>query len=265
MLGVTGGWLRWGNMAMVEDILRELIELSRELGQPELDYCILGEGNTSAHADDSSFWVKVSGAELARADASSFVRVEMGRVLALLEGPDLSDQAIQEALEAAKLDPAAPGRPSVETVLHAACLALAGVRFVGHTHPTAVNALTCSVAFEACAGRLFPDEVVLCGPASLRVPYTDPGLPLARAVQSRLAGYLEQYGEPPRVILLQNHGLFALGKSAREVAAITAMAVKAARVLLGTYAAGGPHFLSPQAVARIHTRPDEAYRRGKLA
>jgi rhamnose utilization protein RhaD (predicted bifunctional aldolase and dehydrogenase) len=250
---------------MADDTLRELVELSLQLGRPELDYCILGEGNTSARADEGSFWVKASGAELARADASSFVRVDMGRVLALLEGPELSDQAIKEALEAARLDPAAAGRPSVETVLHAACLSLEGVRFVGHTHPTAVNALTCSLAFEeAFTGRLFPDEIVLCGPASLLVPYTDPGLPLARAVRGRLAAYLEEYGEPPKVILLQNHGLFALGRSAREVAAITAMAVKAARVLLGTYAAGGPRFLPPEAVARIHTRPDEAYRRRKL-
>jgi len=42
---------------------------------------------------------------------------------------------------------------------------------------------------------------------------------------------------------------------------VTAMYVKAARVLLGTYALGGPHFLSPAAAARIHTRPDELYRR----
>ena len=35
------------------------------------------------------------------------------------------------------------------------------------------------------------------------------------------------------------------------------MAVKATRILLGTYAAGGPHFLSENDVARIHARPDE--------
>jgi hypothetical protein len=39
------------------------------------------------------------------------------------------------------------------------------------------------------------------------------------------------------------------------------MYVKTARVILGTYALGGPHFLSQSAVDRIHTRPDEDYRR----
>ena len=40
----------------------------------------------------------------------------------------------------------------------------------------------------------------------------------------------------------------------------TAMAVKAARILLGTAAFGGPNFLSDANVQRIYTRPDEKYR-----
>ena len=55
-----------------------------------------------------------------------------------------------------------------------------------------------------------------------------------------------------------------LGKSTQQVLDITAMAVKAARILLGTYAAGGPRFMSERDVARIHTRPDELYRRQQL-
>jgi hypothetical protein len=42
---------------------------------------------------------------------------------------------------------------------------------------------------------------------------------------------------------------------------ITAMQVKTARIMLGTCALGGPHFLMQQAVERIHTRPDDQYRR----
>jgi rhamnose utilization protein RhaD (predicted bifunctional aldolase and dehydrogenase) len=155
--------------------------------------------------------------------------------------------------------------PSVETVLHAICLRLEGVNFIGHTHPTATNALTCSAAFEtAVSGRLFPDEIVICGPAPVVVPYTDPGVPLARKVRDLINQYLDEYYEVPKVILMQNHGLIALGRSAQQVENITAMAVKTARVLLGTYALGGPHFMSPQAVDRIHTRPDELYRRKLL-
>jgi hypothetical protein len=38
------------------------------------------------------------------------------------------------------------------------------------------------------------------------------------------------------------------------------MAVKAARILLGTAAFGGPNFLTEENVRRIYTRPDEKYR-----
>jgi rhamnose utilization protein RhaD (predicted bifunctional aldolase and dehydrogenase) len=150
-------------------------------------------------------------------------------------------------------------------LLHAIFLKLNDVNFVGHTHPTVVNALTCSVAFEsAFGGRLFPDEIVVCGIAPLLVPYTDPGVPLARKVNELVNVYIEKYNEQPKVILMQNHGLICLGRTAQQVENVTAMAVKAARVLLGAYAAGGPHFLSAQAVQRIHTRPDELYRRQTL-
>jgi len=150
-------------------------------------------------------------------------------------------------------------------VLHALALGEPGVRFVGHTHPVAVNALACSVSVQAAvAGRLFPDEIVVCGPAPLYIPYTDPGLPLARAVRDGLAAYADRWGQTAKVILMQNHGLIALGGNAVEVDNITAMYVKTCRVLLGTYAFGGPSFLTPANVRRIHTRPDELYRRQQL-
>ena len=150
----------------------------------------------------------------------------------------------------------------METVLHALILTLEGIDFVGHTHPTAVNAILCSQKAEAAiAGRLFPDEIVYCGPAPVYVPYTDPGVPLAREVRDRIGRHIEEYHEVPKVILMQNHGLFALGGTAPEVENITAMYDKTARIILGAYALGGPQFMSSQAVARIHTRPDEEYRR----
>lgn len=246
-------------------VLDQLVALSNTLGRPELDYVILGEGNTSARADEASFWVKASGTELRTITAAGFVRVAFDRVLALLDQEGLTDQDVKAGLSAAKVDPAAAGHPSVETLLHALCLQLPGVNFVGHTHATAVNMLTCSQGFfDAYAGRLFPDEIVLCGPAPVLVPYTDPGVPLAREVWTRIQHYIEQHDEQPKVILIQNHGLIVLGKSAQQVLDITAMAVKTARILLGTFVAGGPHFMSKRDVARIHTRPDELYRRQQL-
>jgi rhamnose utilization protein RhaD (predicted bifunctional aldolase and dehydrogenase) len=227
-----------------EDILNQLVTLANHLGNSPLDYVILGEGNTSARADAKAFWVKASGYEMRTITANGFVQVAFERVLALLNRTTLSDQEVKDGLTAAKVDPSIPAHPSVETLLHALCLGLEGVNFVGHTHPIAINSLTCSVAFEtAFSGRLFPDEIVVCGPAPLLVPYIDPGVPLARQVQKLLGDHIDRYGEPPRVVILQNHGMIALGRSIAQVENITAMMVKTARVLLGTFAAGGPRFM----------------------
>jgi rhamnose utilization protein RhaD (predicted bifunctional aldolase and dehydrogenase) len=253
---------------MSDETLAQLVTMSNNLGDPALDYVILGEGTAAARADADTFWVKASGANLRTVDAGGFVRVRFDRVLDLLRAGDLvrlGDEDIMAGLEAARADPDAPVRPSLETVLHALVLQLEGVNFVGHTHPTAINAITCSVGFEmAASGRLFPDEIVVCGIAPVVVPYTDPGLPLARKVRDLINQYIDGYGEVPRVILMQNHGLITLGRTARQVEDVTAMAVKTARVLLGTFYLGGPHFLTPENVARIHTRPDEVYRRKLL-
>lgn len=248
------------------DVLTELVRLSNHLGEPERDLAILGEGNTSATLDDATFAVKASGTRLATIDASGFVKVDFARALELLDREGLSDDDVRRGFIAAKSDPDAPGHPSVETAMHAALLRVEGVRFVGHTHPTAVNAITCSARFdELTAGRLFPDEIVVCGPEPVIVPYVDPGLPLAREIRNRVRAYQQRHGERPKLILMQNHGMIALGATPKEVADITAMAVKVARILQGACAVGGPRFLSDENVRRIHTRPDEHYRQKIIA
>ena len=247
---------------MSNTTLTKLVNLSNRLGDPAMEYAILGEGNTSAREDQETFWVKSSGVELRTSDSSGFVRVCFKPVLEMLNMKGLDDAGVKNYLEAAKFDAAVVGRPSVETVLHALALQLDGVNFVGHTHPTAVNAILCSQRVEeAISGRLFPDEIVYCGPAPVYISYTDPGLPLAKAVKRAIDNYVSEYNLAPKVILMQNHGFIALGKTASEVENITAMYVKTARVILGTFAMGGPHFLSAAAVSRIHNRPDELYRR----
>jgi len=245
--------------------LASLLELSHHLGNPQNEYILLGEGNTSTRIDADTFWVKASGSELRTIDENGFVKVRFDRCLGVLEGRDLSDEEVKQALEAARDDPLSSRRPSVETFLHALALQLPGVNFVGHTHPIAVNAILCSkYAEQAVSGRLFPDEIVVCGPTPVFVPYVDPGLPLARAVNRAIQDHINDYAQTPKVILMQNHGFIALGKSAQEVENITAMLVKTARILLGTYSLGGPNFLTPENVERIHKRPDELFRRKVL-
>jgi rhamnose utilization protein RhaD (predicted bifunctional aldolase and dehydrogenase) len=250
---------------MTTELLHELVRMSNALGDPARDWVILGEGNTSARADETTFWVKASGTELRTLGPEHLVRLQTAGVLSLLEASDADDEEVARRLEKAKVDPEVEARPSVEALLHAVCLQVSGVRFVGHTHPTAVNAVTCSIGFEeAVRGRLFPDEIVVCGPAPVVVPYVDPGVPLAKELRRRIDSFVKLHRERPRVIWLQNHGLVALGATAAEVEHVTAMAVKTARILVGTHSFGGPNFLTPGAARRIHSRPDEQYRKRML-
>jgi rhamnose utilization protein RhaD (predicted bifunctional aldolase and dehydrogenase) len=243
------------------DALARLVEMSRELGEPTNDYVILGEGNTSARLSEQTFAVKASGTTLRGIQPEHFVEVRFDAVLELLDRESATDAEVKDALQAACADPASKLRPSVETVLHASLLSLPGIGFVGHTHPTAVNMILCSRNWkDVLAGRIFPDEIVSCGVAPVLVDYTDPGLPLAKVVHRKVREFLEAAGEPPKAVLMQNHGLIAIGQTPVEVLGITAMWVKTARVLRGTFAFGGPRFFSEQEVARISTRPDELYR-----
>jgi rhamnose utilization protein RhaD (predicted bifunctional aldolase and dehydrogenase) len=251
-------------MTAKETLLGTLIEVSCRIAAPDKDYVILGEGNTSAKINEDRFYVKASGTSLLKADADTFCEVAFEPVLALLDGPELDDDAIKAALQAAT-EGVGDRRPSVETVLHALALTIGEAAFCLHTHPTAVNAILCSkAASSAFTERLFPDEIVVCGPSPAFVPYTDPGLPLARAVRQAIMTYKDRWGEVPKVLLMQNHGLVALGQSAQEAENVTMMMDKVARTLIGAYALGGPHGLSVKQVARIHTRSDEAYRRTQL-
>ena len=247
------------------DILQQLVAMSRSLGLPERDFVILAEGNTSAKASDSSFWIKASGFHLHQIAPEGFVEVNFGPVMALLDGEEGSTQTapdISQTLLAARVDPKITTRPSVEAAMHALIYALCDANFIAHTHPTAVNAVTCSNGWEeALRGRLFPDHIVFCGAVPALIPYIEFGLPLARLVKRTLETYLDQHGRSPKTIFLQNHGLIALGKTAAEVESITAMTVKSCRVLLGTAAFGGPHFLSQVEVDAIDTHPSELFRR----
>lgn len=242
--------------------LRELVKMSLELGKPENDYVILGEGNTSARIDKTAFFVKASGSYLAAASENTFVKVLLQKALDIMDAGDLDDQQIKDALFAAAADPDNKLKPSVETTFHAFLLTLPGVNFVGHTHPTAVNSLLCSVnAQEVLKGRIFPDEIVYCGLEPIFIEYVDPGVRLSLIIRERSLEYLESHGVPPKVILVQNHGLIACGSSAHEVEAITAMWCKTCRVLAGATVFGGVNYFTRENVDRIYTRPDEHYRR----
>jgi len=249
---------------MQNPILQEFLTLSHELGREDRGLAMLGEGNTSARLGDKTFLVKASGTCLGTLREEDAVECRFAGLLPMLDQESLTDQQVDDALLAARADSKAK-KPSVEAVFHAWLLSLPGVKFVGHTHATSVNQILCSPrARDFGEHRMFPDEVVCCGPASVFVPFTDPGVKLAQAIRRETEAYIQQRQRPPRVILMQNHGLITLGGTWQSVLSAMLMAEKAARIFVGAAALGGPVFFSSENIARIEGRPDEAYRQRAL-
>lgn len=192
--------------------IEELVALSRRYGSDPA-YCLAGGGNTSLKTNDR-LWVKSSGCALGEITSSGFAEMDRDALAGMIEAA-YSDDVIQreaqfmERMMSARVEPARGQRPSVETLIHE----LIPRRFVVHTHPAKVNALTCSIGGEALAKSWL-------GPSVIWQPYVDPGVTLAQSLKSRLADAVAQPG--PIVVLLENHGLIVAADTAQEVDQATA-------------------------------------------
>lgn len=249
---------------MSNDPVQSLLELSHHLGGERLRMAILGEGNTSVRIDEETFAVKASGSNLASLTSADVTHCAFNRLLPLLDKSSATDVEVDQALLAARLDPAAK-KPSIEALFHAYLLTLPGVRCVGHVHAIAVNQILCSPrAREFAERRACPDEIVMCGVESVFVPYAEPGLGLSLAIRREVVAFVKRTGRDPKIILLQNHGIIAVGSSPKSVLGSLLMAEKAAEIFVGAASLGGPVFLTAEQCERIAGRPDEHYRQKML-
>jgi rhamnose utilization protein RhaD (predicted bifunctional aldolase and dehydrogenase)/NAD(P)-dependent dehydrogenase (short-subunit alcohol dehydrogenase family) len=217
-------------MSAAGPILDELIALAQRFGK-DPEFSRGGGGNASAKAD-GVLWIKPSGVPLATLEAEDLVPLDLARLEAMLDAPETprvqGEDPVMRAAEAARVGPAGGRRPSVEILFHA----LLPERYVLHTHPILINAVTCSADGEAIARRLFGDDIVW-------VPYTDPGLPLARAIRDARAAHANRTGGPaPRITLMQNHGLIVSADTADEIDAACRRLVDAVEGAVAV--AGGP-------------------------
>jgi rhamnose utilization protein RhaD (predicted bifunctional aldolase and dehydrogenase)/NAD(P)-dependent dehydrogenase (short-subunit alcohol dehydrogenase family) len=193
----------------VDAILAELTALAQRFGR-DPEFSRGGGGNASAKAD-GVVWIKPSGVPLATLEAGDLVPLDRATLLTALEAPETpvipGEDPIMRAAEEARLAPAGGRRPSVELLFHA----LLPERYVLHTHPIMINAVTCNRDGEAIARRLFGDAV-------LWIPYTDPGLPLARAIRDARAAHEARTGAPvPSATLMENHGLIVAADDPADI------------------------------------------------
>lgn len=198
---------------MANTALKQLIDISHFYGQnPE--YVIAGGGNTS-FKDNENIWVKASGTSLSNIEEDGFVRLSREK-LSVLKSKSYSENTTEREQQV-KLDlngaVIAPKnlRPSVETSMHE----VIDYAYIIHTHPTYVNALMCSKNAEQLTYEIFGTDVVY-------IEYTDPGYILFKKVFERITEFKNEKGFTPKIIFLQNHGVFVGAHTTDEIKAIYA-------------------------------------------
>lgn len=218
------------------ELMDELLELAYAIHP----LTICGEGNVSCR-DGTNFLIKASGVGLLGLKCDDLVRCGM-------DGKPHEDEE---------------KKPSMEVSFHAWILnTFPQINYIAHTHPSNTNKILCSERiFSFAKRRLFPDQIVRNGVRSCVVPYATPGKPLRNAIKESIIEFMTIEKYFPKLILLQNHGIIAAGKSADECVASTLMCEKSAEVYIGARAMGSIKYLSKDQIAEVDTSLDEKYRR----
>ena len=188
--------------------IKDLVELSRFYGVNK-EFVIAGGGNTS-YKNNDYLWVKASGVYLSNINPDGFVCLSRDKLKILYRkkystNSQKREAEVKEDLNIAMVSKSRK-RPSVESSLHD----IINYPFVVHTHPTLVNSLLCSKKARSLSKKLFGDD-------ALFIEYIDPGYVLFRKVSDELIRYRKLKGCDPKIILIENHGIFVSGETTREI------------------------------------------------
>lgn len=189
--------------------INKLIEISNYYGANK-DYVIAGGGNAS-FKNEQTIWIKASGQALADVTEKGLVALsrEMLQKISLKkysEDPVEKEEQVKDDLYRAILDPGKNMRPSVETSLHE----IIRYKFVVHVHPTLINGILCTHNAKKLIQQLFGDKILF-------VPYTNPGYTLYKKLESEISGYRQTYKNDPKIIFLENHGVFVSAETTEEI------------------------------------------------
>jgi rhamnose utilization protein RhaD (predicted bifunctional aldolase and dehydrogenase)/NAD(P)-dependent dehydrogenase (short-subunit alcohol dehydrogenase family) len=173
-------------------------------GEPAL--VLHGGGNTSLKLrttnllgdEQEVLFVKGSGCDLATIGPEGFAGVDLDYFRRFRALEQLSDKEMENQLETHRLRADAPS-PSVETLLHA----FLPPRFVDHTHADAILVLTNQANADELVGEALGPRVAL-------LPYTMPGLSLAKQV-----GDCYERNPGLEAIVSRSHGLFTFADDAK--------------------------------------------------
>ncbi|MDH3238037.1 MAG: bifunctional aldolase/short-chain dehydrogenase [Deltaproteobacteria bacterium] len=179
---------------------------SRLIGE-EKELVLHGGGNTSVKSTYANvlgqhipaLFVKASGHDLASIEPAGHVGLDLEYLQRLRSLPELPDATMVNELQTHRLN-AEGARPSIESLLHA----FLSAKYIDHTHPDAILALTNQRHGDRVIRNAFGKDVVVLN-------YIKPGFLLAKAASAAFDGAPGCMG-----MVLMKHGLLTWGDDARS-------------------------------------------------
>ena len=191
---------RWGEDLAVALYMASLIGAEDKL-------VLHGGGNSSVKTVHTNLlgerlnaiYVKASGYNMAHIDPNGYTGLDLDYLRKLRALSDLSDEEMVNEFRTHILN-ARAATPSIETLVHV----FIPSKFVDHTHPDAILALTNQQRGEELAKEALGENIVV-------LKYFAPGFKLAKAIADAL-----EKNPAAEAIVLMRHGLVTWGQTARE-------------------------------------------------
>jgi len=253
----AGRYVREAAAQGVDEVLALRTYTARLLGKDGA-LVLHGGGNTSVKTTATTLLgetidvlrVKGSGWDLATIAPAGHPAVRLAPLHEARRLATMTDEDMVNLLRTNLLDASAP-TPSVETLLHAYLPA----RYIDHTHADALLALADQPDGETLCRRVY-------GPGLVWVPYVMPGFALAKRCADAYDAHVRS-GRPAEVIVLERHGIFTMGETAKASYERMILAVaRAEEYISGKKPLAGTSCASPRSELEARLLP---YLRGVLA
>jgi len=222
----------------MDKALLDLIRISNVTG---VDPALVqgGGGNTSVKTDDGKYmFIKASGTALKdMSHSAGWRRLRLDKVREIITDKRLEKiptdareaQVVNQLCLACEDEITGSARPSVEAHLHAFL-----DKCVIHLHPVAVLSFACAKNGEMEIARLFKDLKL----PPLWVPFSNPGLTLAKLVAKLVSDYQSRFGQKPAIMFLQKHGLFISAQNSDKALRLLNLVIKRCSSKLQTLKTG---------------------------
>jgi rhamnose utilization protein RhaD (predicted bifunctional aldolase and dehydrogenase)/NAD(P)-dependent dehydrogenase (short-subunit alcohol dehydrogenase family) len=152
----------------------------------------------------NAIFVKASGYNMASIAPDGFTGLDLDHLKRLSALSELSDEDMVNEFRTHLFD-ARSATPSIETFVHV----FVPHKFVDHTHPDAILALTNQIEGESLLREIFGEDIAV-------LKYAPPGFKLAKAVAAAL-----EKNPTIKAMVLMRHGLLTWGETAEDSYQIT--------------------------------------------